>query len=326
MHTYKVSKYTSEYKKQWDDFVDQAKNATFLFKRDFMEYHSDRFEDYSLLVFDQKNNLKAIVPANITGDTLHSHQGLTYGGIVTKSKIKFTDLCQLTYSILFFLKENKIERILLKKAPSIYFSETTEETAILFNFLEAKKIKQEVSLSVDLKNRIGFTASKRQSISNSKKHGLNIVETNSFSDYWNSVLIPNLQKKYNEKPVHNLDEISLLNKRFPKNIKQFNVYNNKQIIAGVTIFETENVAHSQYSSGIKEFNALRGLDFLLDYLINDKYKDKNYFSFGTSTANESLQINESLFSWKQSFGANVIPQETFSIETQNLEKLKTIFV
>jgi hypothetical protein len=25
-----------------------------------MEYHQDRFEDYSLLVFDKKNNLKSI--------------------------------------------------------------------------------------------------------------------------------------------------------------------------------------------------------------------------------------------------------------------------
>jgi len=42
-----------------------------------MEYHKDRFNDYSLLVYkDQK--LFGLLPANITNDTVVSHQGLTY--------------------------------------------------------------------------------------------------------------------------------------------------------------------------------------------------------------------------------------------------------
>ena len=72
----------------WNDFVANAKNATFLFHRDFMEYHSDRFQDFSLLVLDEKENIKAILPANISANKVYSHQGLTYGGIVIDSKIK----------------------------------------------------------------------------------------------------------------------------------------------------------------------------------------------------------------------------------------------
>ena len=45
---YKVFKYTAENKIEWDHFIATAKNATFLFQRDFMDYHQDRFEDFSL--------------------------------------------------------------------------------------------------------------------------------------------------------------------------------------------------------------------------------------------------------------------------------------
>ena len=51
MSNYRVEKYTKENRLAWDTFISGAKNATFLFARDFMEYHSDRFTDYSLLVY-----------------------------------------------------------------------------------------------------------------------------------------------------------------------------------------------------------------------------------------------------------------------------------
>ena len=91
MKIYQVKKYEKENKKLWNEFVRKAKNATFLFYRDFMEYHQDRFEDFSLLIFDEKENIKAILPANRVGDTVFSHQGLTYGGLVIDEKTKLSD-------------------------------------------------------------------------------------------------------------------------------------------------------------------------------------------------------------------------------------------
>ena len=52
---YKVSRYTAEDKIEWDRFIATAKNATFLFQRDFMDYHQDRFEDFSLMIYKMKN-------------------------------------------------------------------------------------------------------------------------------------------------------------------------------------------------------------------------------------------------------------------------------
>ena len=46
-----------------------------------MEYHSDRFKDYSLL-FYRDGQLVGLLPANIRNDTLFSHEGLTFGGVI----------------------------------------------------------------------------------------------------------------------------------------------------------------------------------------------------------------------------------------------------
>jgi hypothetical protein len=56
--------YKPEFKGLWDAFVSGAKNGVFLFNRDYMDYHSDRFQDYSLLFF-RDNCLVALLPANI---------------------------------------------------------------------------------------------------------------------------------------------------------------------------------------------------------------------------------------------------------------------
>ena len=43
-----------------------------------MEYHSDRFQDFSLIIYNDKGNIMALLPASIDGDTVMSHGGLTF--------------------------------------------------------------------------------------------------------------------------------------------------------------------------------------------------------------------------------------------------------
>ena len=45
-----IVRYDAAQRVLWDDFVENARNATFLFKRDYMDYHADRFADHSLIV------------------------------------------------------------------------------------------------------------------------------------------------------------------------------------------------------------------------------------------------------------------------------------
>ena len=93
-----ITRYTAAQSAEWNEFVERSKNGTFLFHRSYMDYHADRFTDHSLMVWN-KGRLSALLPANEHDGTLYSHQGLTYGGLITnqlytKLSLGLTIYCQ----------------------------------------------------------------------------------------------------------------------------------------------------------------------------------------------------------------------------------------
>ena len=118
---FSVKTYTNSYKAEWNSFVDSSKNSTFLFKREFMDYHSDRFQDSSLLIF-YDSELIALFPSNIKDKQVYSHQGLTYGGLIVKNDIKFLRYLELFSFLLKYFNDKSIEKIFIKQIPTIYNS------------------------------------------------------------------------------------------------------------------------------------------------------------------------------------------------------------
>lgn len=309
----------------WDDFVSKAKNATFLFHRDFIEYHQNRFEDYSLLVF-KKEKLIAIFPANKIGDTIYSHQGLTYGGLIIQGFLKFQDVLESFKTLLIFLNFNGFKLLKINTIPSIYHSLPSDEIHYIMFLLSAKLTKRDVLSVINLNENISVSKNRIEGCKRGKKHGLKIKEKNIFDEFWNNILIPNLKQKHSISPVHSLSEITLLKERFPNNIRQFNVYFNEEIVAGATIFETKNVAHVQYISSNKKKNMLGSLDVLHLYLIKEVFAGKTYFDFGVSNENEGKNINKGLQFWKEGFGARTITQDFYNINTGNYHLLDDVLI
>ena len=50
MNNMRTLRYNSTNKAIWDKFVTDAKNGHIMFLRDYMDYHSERFRDHSLMV------------------------------------------------------------------------------------------------------------------------------------------------------------------------------------------------------------------------------------------------------------------------------------
>lgn len=323
MNNYTVIKYASNYFDAWNNFIKSSKNATFLFDRDFMGYHADRFSDFSLMVF-KKNKLVAILPANKSMETVYSHQGLTYGGVVLKNDVKFNEVLQVFYSLLEFLRAEKIHHLEIKLLPTIYNNIPNDELRYLLFLLNAHVIKKESLSVINQRNKLSISKNRIEGVKRGKKHGLKVVETSDFESFWNSILIPNLNNKHRVNPVHSLDEITQLHYNFPDNIKQYNVYHNDTLVAGTTMFLTKNVAHCQYISGNKDKNTLGSLDFLFEKLINNILIDKLYFDFGSSNENNGKTINKGLQFWKEGFGARTIVQEVYRVKTLNYIKLKSV--
>ncbi|OAB81867.1 hypothetical protein ULVI_00265 [Cochleicola gelatinilyticus] len=302
-----------------------AKNATFLFHRNFMEYHSDRFTDHSLLVF-KGGKLVAVLPANLNNGELHSHQGLTYGGLVFSAKLKMKDTSEVFKAVLQYLASEGIKKLHLKLLPNIYHSIPGGELPYLLQLTEAVRTRVDVSSTIDLRMPFKIQSNRTEGVRKAERHGLTISEGTNFTPFWNEILIPNLAQRHDAAPVHSAKEITMLAGNFPEHIWQFNVMKDDKIVAGATIFETKHVAHAQYISANADKQTLGSLDFLFDYLLNDRFRSKPYFDFGTSNEAAGTKVNEGLLYWKECFGARSVVHETYVVDTANYTNLEDIFI
>lgn len=325
MKNYITRKYQSKDYALWNAFISTAKNATFLFHRDFMEYHSDRFQDYSLMVFDGEK-LVAALPANSIDDKLFSHQGLTYGGFIFSSTVKLGKSIEILQSLMKFLRDNHIKTLQLKLIPSIYTSFFSEEIEYGLFLMEAKLLRRDCISVLDLTKTFSFSKDRKKCVARGEKNNLVIKEELNFELFWNEILIPNLDKKHSAKPVHSLNEIIKLQQKFPENIRHFNVYHEDKIVAGTTVFCTDKVAHPQYISGNEDKNELGSLDFLYNHLITEVFAAKNFFDFGPSHEDNGKKINEGILFWKESFGAKTVVQDYYEVKTANYLLLENVLI
>jgi hypothetical protein len=314
MSNYRVEKYTKENRLAWDTFISGAKNATFLFVRDFMEYHSDRFTDYSLLVY-KDDMLYALLPANIVGDKLYSHKGLTYGSLVLSKSAKLLYTFEAFKALLAFLNAKAISTLELRNIPTFYNTMPSDELSYFLFKANATLIKRDALMVIDTTNKIKFQKNRREGINKAKRNGLTIAVDDNFEGFWTEILIPNLQKKHGIAPVHSLEEIQLLAAKFPDHIKQVNVYKDNVIVAGTTLFLTKTTIHPQYVSGNSDKNAYGSLDLAYDYIINHFDSSKRYFDFNISSEQNGEALNSGLIFWKESCGARTYVADNYLIDT-----------
>ncbi len=322
---YSVRQYESEDYAIWNAFVSEAKNTTFLFHRDFMEYHSDRFEDFSLLVFKGKK-IVALLPANRVEGEIHSHQGLTYGGLIYKENLKLASVIDVFSTVLKFLNENQFSKIHIKTIPNIYHQKPAEELQYALFLTDAQLTRRDSLAVIDLRQDFSISKGRLEGVNKGIKNNLKVVEETNFEIFWNNILIPNLTAKHQANPVHSLEEIKVLYTNFPKNIRQFNVYLDNKIVAGTTIFESEQVAHAQYISANESKNELGSLDFLYHHLLTQVFRKKMYFDFGISNENQGKKLNNGLSFWKESFGANTMVHDFYEVETSNFHLLENVLL
>lgn len=325
MDHYTVKRYETADSAAWNDFVSRSKNGTFLFDRGFMGYHADRFIDYSLLIYDG-SELLAILPAHLTDDCLYSHWGLTYGGLVYNDRIKLKEVIEVLRAILRFLSNDSIKALYIKTIPSIYHLRASDEMLYALFLAGAELTRRDALSVIDLTKPFSISKTRRESIRRGEKNGLEIREESDFRLFWDEILIPNLNDKHSVKPVHSAQEMELLKQRFPQQIRHFNVYDKNSIVAGTTVFVSENVAHPQYISGNSRKNELGSLDYLYHFLIADVFKDKRFFDFGISNEEQGRKLNEGLIFWKESFGAQTVTQDFYVVATQNHHRLEHVLL
>jgi acetyltransferase-like isoleucine patch superfamily enzyme len=288
-----------------------------------MDYHSDRFADHSLMVFND-HELVAVLPANLNANgTLISHEGLTFGGLVVSRSAKMEDVLAYFYVVLRYLSERQISKLLYKQIPGFYNTLPDDEVAYALFLLDARLYRRDCATVVSHADRLPYRKGHKYLIKKAARLGVRIVQETSFQPFWERVLTPQLAARYGVKPVHTLEEITLLASRFPDQIKQFSAYCGDEIVAGTTIYETPTVAHAQYGAVTEKGRQIGAQACLFNSLIV-QYKEKRFFDFGISNESEGRILNHGLLDWKEGFGARSYAHDFYEIATGNYPKLELV--
>lgn len=307
----KIKQYNTQDFNIWNLFIDSAKNSLFMHNRNFMEYHSDRFEDNSLMFFDD-DELLALLPANKNGSQLISHGGLTYGGFITNQKMKEYKMLECFEVLKTYMKENGFDTLLYKTIPYCYYTNPAQEDLYALFRNNAQISKIEASSVIDFNYPIKLPKGRKAQISRAKREGV-IIEISenfeSFIELENSVL----SEHHNTKAVHTGKELSLLHSRFPNQIELYVAKFQGNIIAGSVIFVYNNVIHTQYLAANDIAREIGALDYCISEIMNKYASSKKFLDFGISTEDGGRTLNEGLISQKEGFGARTIVYQTWKL-------------
>lgn len=307
---FEVRKYDIADRQEWNSFIGKSKNGTFLFKRDYMEYHNDRFEDCSLLVYDNKK-LRAVLPANVKDGILQSHGGLTYGGLVSDGGMTTAAAMEMFSEINKYLLEQGIDKVVYKPTPWIYHTLPAEEDLYaIIQVCGAKLVSREISSTVYLPNRPKFSQLRRRCVNKARRNGIIVRESNDIATFWN-ILNANLEGRYGVSPVHTEKELSLLVSRFPDSIKLFMAYDGEEALGGTLVFVMNGIVHTQYIAASPKGKTVGALDMVFDELINEEFSNYRFLDFGKSTEHHGIWLNKNLIHQKEGFGGRGVCYDVY---------------
>ena len=304
--------YEPSLKSLWDSFVDNSKTPLFFFKRDFVEYHRDRFEDASLMFYDDEK-LVAILPASVSGAELVSHGGLTFGGFLLGSKARASSVIELLASLKAECRSRKLTSIIYKSIPYIFFQQPSQEDLYALFRSGAAIEKRDLSSVIDLQCRPKKSKGRKWLINRAKKEQLTVVESNDWQDFHD--LLSTVLSKHNAKPVHSPVELEYLHTRFPEQISLRIARKDDVNLAATLLFRFEGVTHTQYMATSDEGKHLGALDYLIEECIEEAIQQsQRYFSFGVSTEQGGQILNEGLIAQKEGFGARSVIIDTYRLQ------------
>lgn len=310
---FRIMRYSPENKDEWNRFVDRSKNGTFLCKRDYMEYHADRFTDYSLMI-TRKNKLYALLPACADGKTISSHAGLTYAGLILDNDARVEEVLRLFDSLIDYLRGEGFDKFVYKPAPHIYHVVPAEEDLYALFRHDARLTVRNVSAVSSLGCQLPLTSMRRSALNRSRRNGVIASLSADYADFW-ALLTANLADRFGAAPTHSLEEIERLSRLFPENILLYTALGKGgELLAGAVVYVTATVAHTQYLSASPEGRSVGALDAVI-YQITKDYGKENvrYIDFGTSNENGGRYLNEGLIYQKQGFGARAVCYDTYTL-------------
>ena len=309
-----IKRYDGSMRALWDELARNSRNGTFLHQRGYMDYHSDRFADCSLVAL-RDGKPCALLPANIDGDTLWSHRGLTYGSWLLPLKhFDATVMVEIMDAAIEWMRSLGIKRFVYKPVPHIYHRYPCEEDLYALFRHGASLVETNISTAIDLSCPLPLDRGNKSGANAARKAGIVVGRSEDWEGYW-QLLSLLLDSRYGTRPVHTLDEMLLLHERFPHNIVLHTATLDGELLAGVVMYLSSPVAHCQYIGASPRGKELKALTLLFDHLIAEHGHQRGYryFDFGISNEDHGRYLNEGLVRQKSRLGGRGIVYNTLEV-------------
>ncbi len=308
----KIVRYRPEDIEQWNRFVAESKNATFLFDRGYMDYHSDRVRDHSLIL-RQNDQIIALFPVSEHGRTVVSHGGLTYGGVLSGSKMSAAAMLHILDAVVDYYRAQRYSLLRYKAIPHIYHRYPAEEDLYALFRAGAKLCRTDVTTAIPLASRRPLSKGKKHNLSKARRAGIEVSRSSDYAEFM-ALLEETLASRHDTQPVHGLAEIELLVSRFPENIQLWVTRAGSRMAAGTVLYITDTVVHTQYMASSAEGKECGALDAVIIRLLDHDWGHSvRYFDFGISNTDEGRVLNEGLCAQKEMFGGSSVAHMFFEI-------------
>lgn len=316
-----IVRYTEANAERWDDFLPQTVQGVFLHSRKFLAYHGERFEDLSVLIEDDKGRLRALFPAaRATGDRRQvvSHPGITYGGLLHHPGCRADEILAMLDGIRAGYRELGYRSLIYKTVPPHVQAQVVQSDLYALWRAEANLTRRDLWNVLDLRLPRKSSAGHKGECKKAMRADLSAVLLDA-KDYapFHELLAGGLMARHGAKPVHALDELLDLARRFPREIELWGCRApDGELLAGTWLFKLRPQCwHTQYIMGSERGRALSAVDLLLEELVDQATQaGVAYFSFGNSTDEAGRSLNAGLFSFKAGFGAGAVVQDFYEVE------------
>ena len=292
----------------WDALVMRSRNGNLLHRRGYMDYHAHRFVDASLVI-ERDGDMVAAFPANRQQDTVSSHGGLTYAGLISGHALRAEATLTVFGDIGDFYRQSGVRSVQYKAVPHVFHAYPAEEDLYALHRCGARLTRRDLSSVIPLRQAHALTQGRKAAGNKARKAGMMRQEADDPAPF--HALLTHVLQRHGVTPTHSLPELRLLLGRFPCQIVLHEARRESELLAGVLVYDFGHAVHTQYMAVSAEGRRVDALSFLLVDLIGSVYADRTYFTFGISTAQGGEVLNGGLVAQKEFFGARAVVHDIY---------------
>ena len=317
---WRVERYRSEHAPVWEAAVVASGNGPFLLRRSYLDYHADRFEDFSWLIW-RGDVLRALfvagrgwAAAGAAQDLLVAHPGLPYGGLVYALPLTYQELGGIMTELRAAWRAAGFRQLLIRPVPRAFCRRPSDALAYWLHEQGAGLSQRGLNSVIDLTLPLRAGKSRRNNLRLARRHGLAVDASQDYAAFW-AILTENLARRHGARPVHMLAEITYLQQHNPAHISLYVARIGPEMVAGVVLYHDagQGFAHTQYIASSALGQQTGAVDAVLAY-VTEWCAAAGYQRLSLGTSMPGGVLSAGLLSQKEGAGAVGEVQDTYLLE------------